>query len=164
MANEQPANRLIIRPNAETLAALLFEGLDPQGVLELKQHIISDFTNKHLKGLIDTQVVHAAILRIEAAMDNYIKREIGIVKTDWQGKVTDVALAPDLERHVQEYMSIRARNQVEAVLRTWDEPPFEATIRRMVEEEMQKITAKTVKKLVADRMNEIITKINEEKP
>lgn len=147
--------KIRITPDYETLRALL--GGEEEAVVELRQSIAEEFARKHLKGLLNSEVMQRAIRDLEGRfaqvnqeIDARITRQIGEqVGNSWNGYTfkPSAKVAEAVRDTVDARFTIELNAQVDAiVIRRIAELQF--TIERMVRAEVNRKVEKTIQDMV----------------
>ncbi len=90
---------------------------DPDLIVDLKRGVLENFTNKHIKSLLNIEEIKKAIYdvklansqaseAIELSIQKEIEKQIGVVTSNSWGKVTTVRLAKDIEDQISRVASI----------------------------------------------------------
>lgn len=91
----------LTRPAVEALI-----GAQPELKVALTQQVCEAILRKHVLGCVSNNPeVKAMLKRLEQVAQEEILKQVGTIKTDWHGRLTDFKLKPEVELFVQERLS-----------------------------------------------------------
>jgi hypothetical protein len=119
-------NKLTIQINSlEALERLI--GGDSQVEIEIRNSVVQNFADKHLKPLANTPEIEGTLVGIKQEIAKTIRekceQEIASFKTSWQGSVCEVKLRPEIkaeiDRQVRTVTDDTIRKAVEEAIKFW---------------------------------------------
>ena len=144
-----------IQINSQAALERLIGG-DSQLAIEARNSIIQNFTQKHLKSLVNLEVVQneANKLRKDFAVlvNEKIGAEIGVIKTDGYQKVFQSALRPE----IQEFLNKTIESKVyDLIKKSVEEKVASMNIEKLVKDMIDASVAYRIRDGVKKRLDEV---------
>lgn len=123
MPEHEAVKLVLTRPAVDALL-----GADPSLKVTLTQQVCEAVIKKHILGSVaNNPDIKALLSRLNEVATAEIARQVGEIKTDWQGRIIDLKLRPEVERFIQEQLTKCS----DTILRSRVERAVESTMAKL---------------------------------
>jgi len=139
-------------------------GGDSQLEVELRNSVVQEFTNRHLKGVANQINTSQIIKNIEESIKQYITAHFGTLDKDIYGRyINSVTLngvvKEAITKHIQEVFPVIIKDAVQNAVKSFLE---KNNIEGLIRVQFSMLTKEFIKKAVTDKFQEITKELNNE--
>lgn len=156
-------NKLTIQiNNLEALERLI--GGDSEVEIEIRNSVIQNFAEKHLKPLANSPAITSTLSSIKDAIQNEIKKQceaqIATFTADYYGRTSDVKLRPEIKAEIDRQVRLMTdstiQKSVEEATKTWAD---ETRIKKSIESRFECYTLDVINTEIRTRLEKLKTKL-----